>query len=50
MDNGENLAEIDHYDLKFTAGFPDEKNVDFTVEQPDRPPPRANAPTRRRRP
>ena len=50
MDNGENLAEIDHYDLKFTAGFPDEKNVDFTVEQTDRPPPRAKAPTSRRRP
>jgi len=50
MDNGENIDEIDHYDLKFTAGFPDEKNVDFTVEQSNRPPTRSRAPTRRSRP
>ncbi len=50
MDNGEDLAEIDHYDLKFTAGFPDEKNVDFTVEQPERTAPRSKAPVRQRRP
>ncbi len=50
MDNGENLAEIDHYDLKFTAGSPDEKNVDFTVEQPERSAPRSKVPARRRRP
>jgi len=50
MDTGENLAEIDHYDLRFTAGFPDEKNVDFTVEQPERSAPRSKVPARRRRP
>ena len=50
MDTGEKLDEIDHYDLKFTAGFPDEKNVDFTVEQPERSAPRSKAPARRRRP
>jgi hypothetical protein len=49
MDTGANLDEIDHYDLRFTADFPDETNVDFTVEQPDRPPPRAKAPTGRHR-
>lgn len=43
----DNLDTIDHYDLKFDANG---KNVDFTVEQADRSAPRANAPTRRRRP
>ncbi len=50
MDTSEKLDEIDHYDLRFTAGFPDEENVNFTVEPPDRPPTRAQAPSRRRRP
>jgi hypothetical protein len=50
MDTGENLDEIDHYDLRFTAGFPDEQNVEFTLEQPDRSPPRAKAFAGRRRP
>jgi hypothetical protein len=50
MDTGESLDEIDHYDLRFTAGFPDEKNVEFTVEQSNRPPAKAKAATRQRRP
>jgi TPR repeat protein len=49
MDTGESLDEIDHYDLRFTAGFPDEKNVEFTLEQSNRPPAKAKAATRQSR-